>query len=47
VAVRQEIRRFLSEIGTKGGKAGTGDAKKRGDSDHYRKMIQKRWSKKK
>ncbi len=46
--VKQEIRRFLSKIGTKGGKAGTGEAKRHGrTSEDYRRMVQKRWSKKK
>ena len=33
-----QIQKYLSEIGRKGGQSGTGDAKKRGDSEHYKKM---------
>jgi hypothetical protein len=29
---------ILAKSGSKGGKAGTGDSKKRGDSEHYKKM---------
>jgi hypothetical protein len=29
------IKKFLREIGAKGGKAGTGKAKVRGNSDYY------------
>jgi len=32
------IQKYLSEIGRKGGQSGTGDSKKRGDSEHYKKM---------
>jgi hypothetical protein len=34
-----------AKLGTKGGKAGTGEAKVRGDRAHYQAMIQKRWAK--
>jgi hypothetical protein len=32
------VQKYLSKIGRNGGSAGTGDAKKRGDSEHYKKM---------
>jgi hypothetical protein len=40
------IKKYLAEIGRKGGEAGTGDAKKRGDSEHYKKMRAARETKK-
>jgi hypothetical protein len=36
-----------SEMGRKGGEAGTGKAKRRGDADYYRKIAKKRWAKRK
>ena len=32
------IKEFLSEIGRKGGKAATGEKKRRGDAAYYRKL---------
>jgi hypothetical protein len=34
----KEIRDFYKQVGRLGGAAGTGEAKRRGDSDYYRKM---------
>ena len=34
-----------SEMGRKGGKAGKGKAKRRGDAEHYRKIALKGWRK--
>ena len=31
------------KAGAKGGKAGTGQAKVRGDSDYYRRLVKLRW----
>lgn len=39
-------RKYLSKIGTRGGKAGTGQSKVRGDSEWYRKISKKRKLKK-
>jgi hypothetical protein len=33
-----QIQKYLSQIGRKGGQSGTGEAKKRGDSEHYKMM---------
>jgi hypothetical protein len=44
-----EIKKYLSKIGKKGGKAGAGEAKKRRtsfDSKTARKAVNKRWKKK-
>lgn len=35
------------EMGRKGGKAGKGKSKRRGDADYYRKIALKRWRKRK
>lgn len=35
------IRAYLSRIGQKGGAAGTGGAKRRGDAAYYRRIAQK------
>jgi hypothetical protein len=35
------------KLGRKGGKAGRGASKVRGDSEYYRKLILKRWGKRK
>lgn len=43
--IPQEVKKFLSEIGTKGGKAGTGKAKARTKAQ-ARKAAQTRWQKK-
>jgi hypothetical protein len=37
-----QIKAYLSAIGRKGGSAGRGDAKRRGDSAHYRAMAARR-----
>jgi|WetSurSiteA1Bulk_404760.scaffolds.fasta_scaffold00868_6 hypothetical protein len=34
----EHTRKYLSALGKKGGAAGTGESKKRGDSEHYKKM---------
>jgi hypothetical protein len=36
-----EIRRFLSEIGTRGGESGRGAAERRGSSDYYKRLSAK------
>lgn len=33
---KEEVRLYLAQIGRKGGSAGTGPAKRRGDPEHYR-----------
>lgn len=33
-----DVKKYLAKIGRKGGQSGTGDSKKRGDSEHYKKM---------
>lgn len=38
-----DVKKYLSEIGSKGGKA-KGGAKRRGDSDYYKKIVEKRWA---
>jgi hypothetical protein len=35
------------ELGARGGKAGRGKSKVRGDAEYYRKMVAKRWAKRK
>lgn len=40
------VTAFLREAGRRGGSAGTGDAKRRGDSDYYRRIARKRRTKK-
>lgn len=37
-----DVKKYLKEIGSKGGKA-KGKAKVRGDSDYYKKIVEKRW----
>jgi hypothetical protein len=39
----QVLRKHLSEIGTTGGRAGTGAAKRRGDPEYYRQLVLCRW----
>jgi hypothetical protein len=41
------IKKYLAEIGRKGGEAGTGESKSRGDSEHYKKMRAAREAKRK
>jgi hypothetical protein len=36
--MNEVVRRFLKDIGTKGGKAGTGKAKVRGDRAYYERI---------
>jgi hypothetical protein len=43
---KKEISNYFSEIGKKGGSAGTGKNKRRGDSNYYKKLRQKRKDKK-
>jgi general stress protein YciG len=33
-----EIKKYLSKIGRKGGEAGKGEAKRRGDSEYYKRI---------
>lgn len=34
-----DIKQYLAQIGSKGGKSGTGTAKRRGDSRHYKRLA--------
>lgn len=44
--MKEEVKRYLSEIGRKGGEAGTGQAKaRRITSEMARKAVQARWAK--
>ncbi|HUJ08560.1 MAG TPA: hypothetical protein VL171_00900 [Verrucomicrobiae bacterium] len=36
--INEAVRRFLKEIATKGGKAGTGKAKVRGNKAYYKRL---------
>lgn len=36
-----ELTRYLSAIGSKGGKAGTGASKRRGDAAYYKRISKK------
>jgi hypothetical protein len=38
---KKEIREALRAIGAKGGKAGTGESKRRGDSAYYSRLRKK------
>jgi hypothetical protein len=38
---KDEIKKYLAELGRKGGKAGKGKSKVRGGSDYYRKLRMK------
>jgi hypothetical protein len=40
--MKNEVQRYLKEIGSRGGKAGTGKAKRRGDAEHYKRMTEAR-----
>jgi hypothetical protein len=42
---RKKVSAAAALLGSKGGKAGTGEAKRRGGSEYYRKLIAKRWAK--
>jgi hypothetical protein len=37
-----DVKKYLKEIGSKGGKT-KGSTKRRGDSDYYKKIVEKRW----
>jgi hypothetical protein len=41
------VQKYLSEIGTKGGSAGRGASKRRGDSDYYKRIRAAREEKRK
>ena len=41
-----DASKAAAALGKKGGKAGTGASKRRGDADHYRRLAAKRWKKK-
>jgi hypothetical protein len=43
--MKKEIRDYLAKIGSKGGKAGAGESKKRGDSEYYRRIRKQRGKK--
>jgi hypothetical protein len=36
--IQEDIKRYLAAIGSKGGKAGTGKSKRRGDSAYYQRI---------
>jgi hypothetical protein len=38
---KAELRAYLSALGKRGGEAGKGAAKKRGGSDHYKRLAAK------
>ena len=38
-----EVRAYLCQIGAKGGKAGRGKAKARGDLTYYARLAKRRW----
>ena len=40
--VQQEIKLYMSYLGTKGGSAGRGASKRRGDSEYYKAIRAKR-----
>jgi len=40
---RSVLRAFAAATGAEGGMAGRGDSKRRGDSDHYRRLALKSW----
>ena len=42
---KKEIREYLAKIGAKGGEAGTGKSKIRGDSEYYRRIRKQRGKK--
>lgn len=37
------VRAYLAQIGQRGGEAGKGRAKRRGDASHYRALSAQRW----
>jgi hypothetical protein len=39
--VTDKIKDYLSQIGSKGGRSGTGEAKVRGDADYYKRISKK------
>ncbi len=39
------VREFFVETGREGGQAGTGESKRRGDAEYYRKLAAKRAAK--
>jgi hypothetical protein len=41
------VNKAAAELGRKGGRAGTGKSKRRGDAAYYRKIAKKRWAKRK
>ena len=43
--VKAALKEHFVEVGRKGGAAGTGAAKRRGTSSHYRELARKRWDK--
>ena len=45
--MNNSVKKYLSDLGKKGGAAGTGDKKRRGDPEYYRDMVKKRWEKSK
>ena len=43
IKVNRFARAYLARIGQRGGEAGTGAAKRRGDRAHYRRLSRLRW----
>ena len=39
--IHDEVHRFLSKIGTRGGASGQGEAKRRGSSEYYKRLSAK------
>jgi hypothetical protein len=39
--VTDKVKDYLSQIGSKGGRSGTGGAKVRGDTDYYKRISKK------
>lgn len=39
------VSKYMAELGRRGG-AATGDSKRRGGADHYRRVAEARWGKK-
>ena len=42
---KKELSEYFAKIGAKGGMAATGESKRRGDSEYYRRLSKKRGKK--
>lgn len=40
--MNNDVKKYLADIGRKGGESGKGEKKKRGDSEYYKKLAAKR-----